>query len=186
MAEMQQASGLSRHRFQPAHKSCPPPNKSLQRTRRPRFRAGRSLRSLGSPLSSNPLGDLAHRGSECGERSPGPGHRDSESVANHEALWQGLSFHRGVARFASSWRIGCHSSGGTAPEAARRLSSRAHSSPNPRLQRTRSSASPPRSPLSRQPLGGGSRLQPGRLHHAFVSREPAQRTDPGLAENRPS
>ena len=129
-----------------AHSS---PNPRLQRTR-VRPSGGRS------PLSRQPLGDLAHRGSECGERSPGPGHRDSESVANHEALWQGLSFHRGVARFASSWRIGCHSSGGTAPEAARRLSSRAHSSPNPRLQRTRSSASPPRSPLSRQPLGARS------------------------------
>ena len=64
MAEMQQASGPSRLRFQPAHKSCPPPNKSLQRTRRPRFRAVRSLRSLGSPLSSNPLAGMK----ECGLR----------------------------------------------------------------------------------------------------------------------
>ena len=55
MAEMQQAPGPSRHRFQPAQKSCPPPNKSLQRTRRPSLRSGRSLRSLGSPLSSKPL-----------------------------------------------------------------------------------------------------------------------------------
>ena len=29
---------------------------SLQRTRRPRFRSGRSLRSLGSPLNAYPLG----------------------------------------------------------------------------------------------------------------------------------
>ena len=33
-----------------------PPNPRLQRTRRPRFRAVRSLRSLGSPLSRKPLG----------------------------------------------------------------------------------------------------------------------------------
>jgi hypothetical protein len=64
VAEMQQALGPSRLRFQPAQKSCPPPNKSLQRTRRPRFRAVRSLRSLGSPLSSNPLGNLTHQQQE--------------------------------------------------------------------------------------------------------------------------
>jgi hypothetical protein len=33
-----------------------PPNMALQRTRRPRFRSGRSLRSLGSPLNAQPLG----------------------------------------------------------------------------------------------------------------------------------
>jgi hypothetical protein len=33
-----------------------PPNMALQRTRRPRFRSGRSLRSLGSPLNAYPLG----------------------------------------------------------------------------------------------------------------------------------
>ena len=33
-----------------------PPNMALQRTRRPRFRSGRSLRSLGSPLNAPPLG----------------------------------------------------------------------------------------------------------------------------------
>jgi hypothetical protein len=33
-----------------------PPNMALQRPRRPRFRSGRSLRSLGSPLSARPLG----------------------------------------------------------------------------------------------------------------------------------
>jgi hypothetical protein len=32
------------------------PNMALQRTRRPRFRSGRSLRSLGSPLNAQPLG----------------------------------------------------------------------------------------------------------------------------------
>jgi TonB family protein len=32
------------------------PNMALQRTRRPRFRSGRSLRSLGSPLNARPLG----------------------------------------------------------------------------------------------------------------------------------
>jgi hypothetical protein len=32
---------------------------SLQRTRRPRFRSGRSLRSLGSPLNARLLGDLS-------------------------------------------------------------------------------------------------------------------------------
>jgi hypothetical protein len=32
-------------------------NMALQRTRRPRFRSGRSLRSLGSPLNAYPLGD---------------------------------------------------------------------------------------------------------------------------------
>ena len=31
------------------------PNMALQRTRRPRFRSGRSLRSLGSPLNARPL-----------------------------------------------------------------------------------------------------------------------------------
>jgi hypothetical protein len=30
---------------------------ALQRTRRPRFRSGRSLRSLGSPLNARPFGD---------------------------------------------------------------------------------------------------------------------------------
>jgi hypothetical protein len=54
--------------------------------------------------------------------------------------------------------------------------------PNPRLQRTRAA----RSPLSRQPLGVGSLLQPGRRPKVFVSREPAHHTDQGLAENRPS
>ena len=34
----------------------PPHNMALQRTRRPRFRSGRSLRSLGSPLNARPLG----------------------------------------------------------------------------------------------------------------------------------
>ena len=33
-----------------------PPNMALQRTRRPRFRSGRSLRSLGSPLNARSLG----------------------------------------------------------------------------------------------------------------------------------
>jgi hypothetical protein len=32
------------------------PNMALQRTRRPRIRSGRSLRSLGSPLNARPLG----------------------------------------------------------------------------------------------------------------------------------
>jgi hypothetical protein len=32
------------------------PNMALQRTRRPRLRSGRSLRSLGSPLNARPLG----------------------------------------------------------------------------------------------------------------------------------
>jgi hypothetical protein len=32
------------------------PNMRMQRTRRPRFRSGRSLRSLGSPLMRKPLG----------------------------------------------------------------------------------------------------------------------------------
>jgi hypothetical protein len=31
------------------------PNMALQRTRRPRIRSGRSLRSLGSPLNAQPL-----------------------------------------------------------------------------------------------------------------------------------
>jgi hypothetical protein len=31
------------------------PNMALQRTRRPRYRSGRSLRSLGSPLNARPL-----------------------------------------------------------------------------------------------------------------------------------
>ena len=38
--------------------ACPgnqPPNMALQRTRRPRCRSGRSLRSLGSPLNARPL-----------------------------------------------------------------------------------------------------------------------------------
>jgi hypothetical protein len=33
----------------------PRPNMALQRTRRPRFRSGRSLRSIGSPLNARPL-----------------------------------------------------------------------------------------------------------------------------------
>jgi hypothetical protein len=32
------------------------PNMALQRTRRPRIRSGRSLRSLGSRLNAQPLG----------------------------------------------------------------------------------------------------------------------------------
>ena len=272
---MQQASGASRLRFQPAHKSCPPPNKSLQRTRvgpsgrrsplssnplgdlahrgtecgesspSPGHRSGQSQanfaalwswlsfhhgvgreesswrigwRSSGdtapaavrrsssrahsspnprlqrtrvrpsggrSPLSRQPLGDLAHRGTECGESSPSPGHRSGQSQANFSALWSWLSFHHGVGREESSWRIGWRSSGDTAPAAVRRSSSRAHSSPNPRLQRTRVGPAGRRSPLSRQPLGVGSRLQPGRRPHGFVRRKPSRRTDQRLAENRP-
>ena len=37
------------------------PNMALQRTRRPRFRSGRSLRSLGSPLNARPLGSTRKR-----------------------------------------------------------------------------------------------------------------------------
>ena len=37
------------------------PNMALQRTRRPRFRSGRSLRSLGSPLNARPLGGRSSR-----------------------------------------------------------------------------------------------------------------------------
>ncbi len=33
-----------------------PPNMALQRTRRPRIRSGRSLRSLGSSLNAYPFG----------------------------------------------------------------------------------------------------------------------------------
>ena len=36
-----------------------PPNMALQRTRRPRFRSGRSLRSLGSPLNARSLAGSA-------------------------------------------------------------------------------------------------------------------------------
>ncbi len=36
--------------------AMPTPNMALQRTRRPRIRSGRSLRSLGSPLNARPLG----------------------------------------------------------------------------------------------------------------------------------
>ena len=187
MAEMQQAPGPSRHRFQPAQKSCPPPNKSLQRTRRPSLRSGRS------PLSSKPLGDLAQRGAECGERSPSPGHRNWQSLATLAAWWSWLSSHGGVGRVASSWQIGWRSSGTVAQSAARPSSGGAHSSPNTSLQRTRR----PRfragrslrslgSPLSSNPLGVGSRLQPGWRLDGFVSREPAQHTDERLAENRPS
>jgi len=35
----------------------PPSNMALQRTRRPRIRSDRSLRSLGSPLNTRLLGD---------------------------------------------------------------------------------------------------------------------------------
>jgi hypothetical protein len=38
-----------------------PPNMALQRTRRPRFRSGRSLRSLGSPLNARPLGGFRRK-----------------------------------------------------------------------------------------------------------------------------
>jgi hypothetical protein len=37
------------------------PNMALQRTRRPRIRSGRSLRSLGSPLNARPLGGRSSR-----------------------------------------------------------------------------------------------------------------------------
>jgi hypothetical protein len=37
------------------------PNMALQRTRRPRLRSGRSLRSLGSPLNARPLGASRRR-----------------------------------------------------------------------------------------------------------------------------
>ena len=113
------------------------PNTPLQRTRRPSRRSGRSLRSLGSPLSGNPLGDLAHRGAECGERSPSPGHRNWQSLANLAAWWSWLSSHGGVGRVASSWQIGWRSSGTVAQSAARPSSGGAHSSPNTSLQRTR-------------------------------------------------
>ena len=36
------------------------PNMALQRTRRPRYRTGRSLRSLGAPLNARPFGGLPH------------------------------------------------------------------------------------------------------------------------------
>src|SRR6266511_2325415 len=64
--------GLSRdvRRFLPprtvivpdCRKQNPPPNMALQRTRRPRIRSGRSLRSLGSPLNARPFGAYAHQG----------------------------------------------------------------------------------------------------------------------------
>ena len=38
----------------------PTPNMALQRTRRPRYRTGRSLRSLGAPLNARPFGGLPH------------------------------------------------------------------------------------------------------------------------------
>ena len=37
------------------------PNMALQRTRRPRIRSGRSLRSLGSPLNARPLDACVER-----------------------------------------------------------------------------------------------------------------------------
>src|SRR5512144_1840370 len=40
----------------PLHGSVMAPNMALQRTRRPRIRSGRSLRSLGSPLNARSLG----------------------------------------------------------------------------------------------------------------------------------
>jgi hypothetical protein len=47
-------SRIAAHRTS-ARISGPRPNMALQRTRRPRFRSGRSLRSLGSPLNARPL-----------------------------------------------------------------------------------------------------------------------------------
>jgi hypothetical protein len=44
------------------------PNMALQRTHRPRFRSGRSLRSLGSPLNARLLG--AARKSDVAVESP--------------------------------------------------------------------------------------------------------------------
>jgi hypothetical protein len=41
-----------------AHLWALPANMALQRTRRPRFRSGRSLRSLGSPLNARSFGGL--------------------------------------------------------------------------------------------------------------------------------
>jgi hypothetical protein len=41
----------------------PTPNMALQRTRRPRFRSGRSVRSLGSSLNARLLGGLGERDS---------------------------------------------------------------------------------------------------------------------------
>ena len=40
----------------PSSEGGPTPNMALQRTRRPRIRSGRSLRSLGSPLNAYSLG----------------------------------------------------------------------------------------------------------------------------------
>jgi hypothetical protein len=90
-------------------------------------------------------------------RALGPGHRLGQRQANLAASWSWLSHHRGVGLFSSSWRIGRRSSGRGARSTADHPSERAHSSPNPRLQRTRVGPSGRRSPLSRQPLGSGER-----------------------------
>ena len=65
--------------------------------------------------------------------------------------------------------------------------------PNPRLQRTRRpslrsgrSLRSLGSPLKRQPLGVGSRFQPGWRRDAFVVRESIRQVDQRLAENRHS
>ena len=58
-----------------------PPNMALQRTRRPRLRSGRSLRSLGSPLNARPLaGTVFYRARYL---SPGIGRFLSEDPTSH-------------------------------------------------------------------------------------------------------
>jgi hypothetical protein len=73
-----------------------PPNMALQRTRRPRIRSGRSLRSLGSPLNARPLDAV---GKAAARRSP----RRPESAASSPSGARAVHSSRlGISR--AGWR----------------------------------------------------------------------------------
>jgi hypothetical protein len=71
----------------------PLPNMALQRTRRPRFRSDRSLRSLGSPLNARPLCVGKFRAAWSPRQH---GSRPAVSVSAPACPPERLSHHRGV------------------------------------------------------------------------------------------
>jgi hypothetical protein len=87
-------------------------NMALQRTRRPRLRSGRSLRSLGSPLNAYPLGGCANQ-----ERGPLPlagflvlailasGCNDTSNILTIATPAQVLSFQVAPRDGPPVWRI---------------------------------------------------------------------------------
>jgi hypothetical protein len=74
---------------------------ALQRTRRPRFRSGRSLRSLGSPLNARPLGVPSSRQQSLEVSGSLP----FSTLARRSPLGGEcrLMFHRGLRVAASSF-----------------------------------------------------------------------------------